>query len=78
MQLGINTFVKKEVCPVCQKEGLESQVYSRGSYSTLLDWDWGEDPNTYTYNFECSRGHRWSISRQRGIERIDIWEKPWQ
>ena len=68
-------------CPVCQEQGLKSRVYPEGTTSTLIahqpyydeDGKWvGNDPNTVTQGFRCSRGHRWAKVTQYGKTKIVI------
>lgn len=56
-------------CKTCQEQGLTSKVFDQGSTSTLMAfsmfWDEGgvrhvHDPNTHTYLYSCSNGHRWA------------------
>jgi hypothetical protein len=64
-------------CPVCESKGERSQVDHLGTFSTLMDgrayYDEDgvyhyDDPNTYTTQFRCSRGHRFSEERSpRGL-----------
>lgn len=69
------------ICPVCEKEGKKSEVYSGAATATLLApsryYDENgkyhvEDPNTYTINYSCSRGHQFSVSVCRGKETVSI------
>lgn len=55
-------------CPVCQEKGLKSNVYPGGGQSTLMGFtpyydEEGNyhihDPNTITFSYSCSLGHKW-------------------
>lgn len=73
------------ICPKCQELGLKSKVHSRGSSSTLLyypatsyDEDgnliFNRDPNTYEHDFECSCGHKFTVSTKEGEkDKITVW-----
>ena len=62
-------------CPVCVKEGKRSEVYEGHATTTLAatysyyDKDGKyhySDPNTTTINYNCSMGHRFSVSYADG------------
>ncbi len=57
-------------CPICEKNKMKSCVYVGTTTSTLLytppyyDEEGNlhpNDPNTYTTNYSCSKGHKWTV-----------------
>lgn len=65
------------ICPVCKSEGLKSTVspgatfgtcmgYSHGHYDEAGQWVAHRDPNLYTTDYSCSRGHHFDVVRQQG------------
>lgn len=56
-------------CQECEKAGHRSKVFRGGGVSTAMGgqtfWDEDDrfhrhDPNTTTWEYSCSNGHRWS------------------
>jgi hypothetical protein len=69
------------ICPVCKACGLRSKVYEQGCRSTLIapiaHYDENgkyhyENPNITTCNYECSYGHKFSVSYFSGGETVHI------
>ena len=69
-------------CPECVKEGEKSTVVI--GYGSTTDMGWqpyydedGEfhdhDPNWHGYNYRCSRGHEWYVSRQEKCPACGEW-----
>ena len=68
-------IVERVVCPCCKEEGRTSTVTCWGTSGTLMyspTWydslgsPHHKDPNYYTTRYECSRGHRFSITKKAG------------
>lgn len=70
------------ICPKCKEEGKKSKVYSGGGRVTLMGssgmcfWDengvqHSHDPNTFTRNYRCSRGHEWTTKSKAPCPNCD-------
>jgi len=59
------------ICPRCKELRLKSKVYDHGGRKTLMSHSpyydeegkyHSHDPNTVTYDYACSKGHRFTHS----------------
>lgn len=66
------------VCPYCKDEGKKSTVtpygnqvstllgYSPGHYDETGEWVRHPDPNYHRRSYECSNGHRYTVTSKEG------------
>jgi hypothetical protein len=56
-----------EICPVCKPDGEASTVSLVGESTTLMGFSPGQpDPNWKTFEYCCSRGHRFDVVKKHG------------
>lgn len=65
-------------CPFCEAQGKTSKVHAEGNqFSTLLAYSPGHydengqwvrhpDPNYHHHSYECSNGHRYTVTSKEG------------
>lgn len=65
------------ICPKCKNENKKSRVYCYGSFSTLMyfrpfydenGFYHHHDSNTYTDSYQCSEGHRITVTSKGKCE----------